>query len=182
MSDLNQFLANIERKAFRTAMLATQKKEDALDIVQDSMLKLVQNYGHKPEEEWPKLFHRILHHRIIDWHRSNKRNWRWLPLKLVKAEDDTVNSDDEAELASLELITSAEENPSKQLELTRDVHKAMKAIEDLPLRQQQAFLLRAWEGFDIATTADIMGCTSGSVKTHYFRAQQALKKALVEDE
>ena len=56
--------------------------------------------------------------------------------------------------------------------------QAMKSIEELPLKQQQCFLLRCWEGFSVKETAEVMGISEGSVKTHYHRAVQKIQLAL----
>lgn len=173
MSPMETFLASIEGRAYRTALLAVGQQADALDIVQDSMMKLVQSYPDRNEQEWPALFHRILHNRITDWHRGTSGRWRWLSLR---GSDSANDDDDDSEIA--ELADENEAGPLQHLSLTQDINKVLQALEGLPWRQQQAFMLRAWEGFDTRTCAEIMKCSEGSVKTHLHRAQQSLRATL----
>lgn len=170
---MDQFLASVERRAYCIAKMAVGQREDALDIVQDAMLKLVQLYADKPEQEWRCLFFKILQSRIRDWYRRNKvRNrWRvWLD-KLGFGDED--NEDPLARMAD-----PAEPEPSRGVNNERSMDRLNEAVEQLPLRQQQAFLLRAWEGLTEEETALAMGCSKGSVKTHYSRAREALRCAL----
>lgn len=168
---LDVFLAQVERRAYKTALLSTRKPADALDIVQDSMLQLVQYYRDHHSDEWPLLFHRILQHKIMDWHRQQTRNKKWFWQKVADVEDD---SEDELN----QIVDEREQNPAELLARSKDIQCVIQSLENLPLRQRQAFILRAWEGFDVSQTAAAMGCSEGSVKTHYFRALQSLREQL----
>ncbi len=172
---MEQFLASVERRAFFTARLATRHEQDALDIVQDTMLRLVRSYAHRPQEEWPALFNRILHNRMMDWHRQQTRQRRWMFWERPDWKDE--ESSDWTD----QVVNSRDENPERLLEQARDMETVKSALEQLPFRQQQAFLLRIWEGLDIAASAAIMECSEGSVKTHLFRALASMRKALGED-
>ena len=167
---LDRFLASVERKAFRMAELAVNDSEEALDIVQDSMMALVSRYANKPENEWRPLFYRILQTKIHDWYRRTAVRNRWR-VWLGGSENDAVDlvqlQPDTQQLLPEDMLQNAE------------VHSGiLNAIKGLPLRQQQAFLLRAWQGFDVKETAFSMRCSQGSVKTHYSRAVRKLREQL----
>lgn len=169
---LDQFLAGIERRAFRMAHVATGDVDEAMDLVQDAMLKLVQRYGRRQETEWGPLFHTILQRRIRDWYRRTKVRNRWRQWFGRRAESD----DHEDPLESIADTTQA--SSEEKLLLKQAATKLDEALRTLPLRQQQAFLLRAWEELNVSETARAMGCSEGSVKTHYFRAVRALRERL----
>lgn len=169
-ADLERFLAGVERRAFRMAQLATRDREEALDLVQDAMMALVQRYAGRPEAEWRPLFHRILHNRIRDW--TRRRAFR-APLRAFFSRRDDPASDPVAEAPDPAAASPAE--LAERADAGRQLEVALRA---LPLRQREAFLLRAWEGLDVAEAAHAMGCSPGSVKTHYFRAIQALREHL----
>ena len=171
---LNQFLAGVELKAFKIAQAALRHEDDALDAVQDAMLQLVRAYADRPAEEWKPLFYRILENRIRDLQRRRTVRGRviaWLPFRGDEGDD---------EPDPIAQAPSPEPQPPRRLELDQAVAGLEKALGELPGRQRQAFLLRALEGLDVAETAAAMGCSQGSVKTHYFRALQALRAQLGE--
>jgi len=165
-------LAAVERRAFRIAHIATGDVDDAMDVVQDSMLTLVKRYGMREETEWGPLFHRILQNRIRDWYRRTKVRNRWRQW-FRPGRDEEDQEDPIQAVADQTQLPSDEQVALKQATLALE-----QALRALPLRQQQAFLLRAWEELDVSQTAQAMGCSEGSVKTHYFRAVQALRKVL----
>lgn len=170
---LDRFLAGVQKRAYRMAQLATRSSDDAFDIVQDAMLKLVEKYADRPEAELPPLFFCILQSRIQDWHRrSSVRNRlrAWLG-----------SNDDDEEDDPFQRVEDPAGRTAEQLLLADEGIKALNAaLQELPLRQQQVFLLRAWEGLDVRQTAQAMRCAEGSVKTHYSRALAALKGRLGE--
>ena len=171
---LGEFLAEIERRALRIAEIGVRDRDEALDLVQDAMIKLVRNYGSRSQEEWTPLFYRILQNGVRDWHRRQvvrNRVMVWFRKKpaedndydAIAAAPDPAGRAPDEELANLEAMQSLET-----------------AVRDLPARQREAFMLRTFEGLDVADTAVAMGCSQGSVKTHYSRAVHALRDRLEE--
>jgi RNA polymerase sigma-70 factor, ECF subfamily len=171
---LNQFLAGVELKAFKIAQAALRHEDDALDAVQDAMLQLARAYSDRPAEEWKPLFYRILENRIRDMQRRRTVRGRvisWLPFR---------SDDDDDEQDPIAQAPSFEPQPPRRLEISQTMEALERAVEALPRRQQQVFMLRSLEGLDVAQTAAAMGCSEGSVKTHYFRALQTLRAQLGE--
>jgi RNA polymerase sigma-70 factor (ECF subfamily) len=167
---IERFLREIERRALRMAELATSHREEALDLVQDAMFGFVRHYGTRSPNEWSPLFWRVLDSRINDWHRRMRVRGRWFGWFERGLEDDDdpiAAAPDPGEPGPLARMADGE--ASKALEL---------ALRALPLRQRQAFLLRMWEGLDVAATAAVMRCSEGSVKTHLFRALANLRTYL----
>lgn len=170
---LGQFLASVELRAFKIAQTALRHEDDALDAVQDAMLQLARAYAHRPAEEWRPLFYRILENRIRDMQRRRMvrdRVMSWWPF----------TADGQEEPGPIAEAAAEEPPPVRRLELDEAMSALERAVGGLPRRQQQVFLLRTLEGLDVAQTARAMGCSEGSVKTHYFRALRTLRAQLGE--
>lgn len=174
LQEMDQFLAGVESRAYRMALIATNSREDALDIVQDAMLRLVRRYSDRSTDDWPPLFYRILQSVIRDWYRRSKVRNRWRTFLGSKRAGDETASEDPIEAG----VAANDPEPGDRLASTRAIEQLDRHIHQLPLRQQQAFLLRQWEGLSVSQTAAAMGCSDGSVKTHLSRALKTLREQL----
>ncbi len=173
--ELDRFLAGVERRAFRIAQCALRDTDDAHDVVQVAMLRLAQSYATRPVDEWKPLFYRILYNGIRDLQRRHgvrRRFFGWLPGG--SRHEDEVGED------PLEQVPDAAPGPLQRLADDEAMQHLDRALQRLPARQFEAFSLRCLEGLDVAATAAVMGCSEGSVKTHYFRALQVLRAELAE--
>jgi RNA polymerase sigma-70 factor (ECF subfamily) len=173
--ELNKFLADIERRAFRMAQVALRDPDDALDVVQDAMLKLARSYASRPSAEWRPLFYRILENGIRDLQRRRtvrKKFMVWLP----GAKEDP---DDEA-MDPIDNVAAGGPDAPERMMQDQAMQQLESSLRALPARQREAFMLRNFEGLDVAETAKAMGCSEGSVKTHYSRAVHSLREQLGE--
>jgi RNA polymerase sigma-70 factor, ECF subfamily len=153
-------------------------EENALDIVQDSMLKLAESYGAKPIAELPMLFQRILQNTIRDFYRRQKVRSLWTTLLSALSPNRDDEDSDPLETLETDGDSSFGGNPAINIERSQLIEIIEKELKELPSRQREAFLLRYWEELDVAETATAMGCSQGSVKTHCSRAAHALAAAL----
>ena len=175
--ELSDFLSEVERRAYKQAVYAVRNDHMALDIVQDAMLKLAEKYAQRPAEEFPMLFQRILQNTIRDHFRRQKVRNLWTTLF-----SSFSSNDDDEEHDPLETISSIEDDgqtdPQNEVERAQTLAIIESALQNLPTRQREAFVLRYWEDMDVAETAKIRGCSEGSVKTHCSRAVHALAAVL----
>ena len=175
---LTDFLKSVEKRAFKRTAFTVRDDDSALDIVQDAMIRLAERYADRPSQEWPLLFQRILANATMDWFRRQKvRN------TLFTSIDELDSSEDDPTFDLLEyLATAAGSSGTESAADGAYRSQVMVIIEseisELPARQREAFLLRYWEEMDVAETAQVMGCSEGSVKTHCSRAVNSLAKAL----
>jgi len=168
---MEAFLVDIEKRAYHMAAFSTGSHADALDLLQDSMIKLVTKYQDKPSKEWKPLFYKILQNRIRDWHRHQKVKSLLFFWKNEEVEEWPPTNND----------NDALDTPEKNLTKDQQQGAAIEHLKKLSPKQQQCFLLRSWEGLSVADTADIMQCSQGSVKTHYFRAVSKLRTMMEDD-
>ena len=172
---LDRFLAGVERRAFRLAQVALRDRDEALDVVQGAMLRLARSYGRRPSDEWPPLFHRILLNGIRDAQRRRTVRSKLFAFLPQRGDDE---QDEDTDLVAR--MPDGGPDPARQLMAGEAMQRLETALAELPPRQQQAFLLRCLQGMDVAEAAEAMGCSEGSVKTHYFRALQVLRAKLYE--
>ena len=171
---LNQFFAEVERRALRFAEIAVRDRDEALAIGQDSMITLARKYAERPQDEWTPLFYRILQNRIRDWHRRQAvRN------RVMVWFGKSANADNDYDPVA-QAADPVGRTPDELLETGEAMERLEDAVGRLPARQREAFMLRTFEGLDVAGTATAMGCSEGSVKTHYSRAVHTLRDALGE--
>jgi RNA polymerase sigma-70 factor (ECF subfamily) len=169
----DEFLKTVERRALLMARVATGFQDEAFDIVQDAMLGLVRKYHNKPVEELKPLFYRILQNRIRDWYRRQAVRRRWQSWGGLRTDDEGADYDP---INNLPAPDSG--NPAGLMIRDEAMEALDKALRKLPLRQQQTFLLRAWEGLSVSETALAMKCSVGTVKVQYFRALHTLREEL----
>ena len=170
-STLEAFLDAISARAFRFAELGLRHREDALDAVQDAMVKMLA-YAARPPAEWTPLFWSILRSRIVDLQRRRAFRLRWM--RPASAPEDATAIDWTDATPS----PDPDADPARRQENHEAYARIAAALQALPARQREAFTLRVLEQLDVPTTARVMGCSEGSVKTHLFRARATLQAQL----
>jgi RNA polymerase sigma-70 factor, ECF subfamily len=171
-AEIEKFLREVEKRAYRIAAMSIGDADEALDLVQDAMISLTRRYSKRPSQEWRPLFYRILSNRIRDWHR--RRRVRDSVLRYFGGQE---GEEPDPVAIARDPALSGPEDEAQRGEAMAALERALR---ELPARQREAFMLRNFEGLDVAETAVAMRCSSGSVKTHFSRATHRLREILDE--
>lgn len=171
-AEIERFLRSVEQRAYGIVRITVRDADDALDIVQEAMIRLVRRYATRPSEEWAPLFYRILQNRVRDWQRR-----KIVRDRVVSFFGGTAGEETDPVVSAPAPPT---EDPLTQLAGGAAMEALAAALRRLPARQREAFVLRNLEGLNVAQTARAMGCSDGSVKTHYSRAVSRLRDLLGE--
>ncbi|MEM7083950.1 MAG: RNA polymerase sigma factor [Pseudomonadota bacterium] len=170
---MDRFLAEVEKQAYIMANMSVRNADDALDLVQESMMTMVTRYAAKPHDEWRPLFFRILQNKIRDFHRRATTRGKLFSLFTAFRNDDDERVEPDSVYAGRDI-----DQPDERVMLDGSRDQMLVALAELPERQRQAFIFRSVDGLSVAETAQAMRCTGGSVKTHYSRAVRRLREQL----
>ena len=170
---IEAFLREVETRAFRIALLQCSRPRRSVGH------RAGQHDSARPplrataEREWRPLFYRILQNRIRDVQR--RRSVRSRVLSFFGGIDERGRT-----IRSSRRRRRRRRIRCDQLVQGTPCRRSSTRSATLPARQREAFTLRTFEGLDVAQTAEAMGCTEGSVKTHYSRAVHRLRELLEE--
>lgn len=168
IEQLNIFFIANEKKAYAIAVMSLKNKDDALDVVQDVMIKFVEKYKRKNQKHWCSLFYRMVQNRITDFHRSNTKKRKYFSFFNTDKDENIIE-----QVADENYVTALQ-----QMDDYTKIENLQDCLNELPTRQLQAFVCRIWEGLSVKETANSMKCSQGSVKTHLFRALKSIREQM----
>ncbi len=137
---------------FRICLSVCGNRQQAEDLTQDIFVALPQSSA-QPNAKFRTWLFTVAHNRALDLKRKQNRRRR-LRMLLPWGEHQTV-SDWHADMAAV-----------------------FRLVGDLPVRQQQVLMLRYFEETNTIETAQALGISTGSVKTHLSRALATLRSRM----
>ncbi|WP_329089481.1 MULTISPECIES: SigE family RNA polymerase sigma factor [unclassified Streptosporangium] len=147
------FVAARGTSLLRIAHLACDAAEDAEDLLQTSLERAYRNWSRVRDDNDPEPYVRRI---IVNTAISRAR--RRAILRIVP-------------------MSTPPEQPSREADIPLR-HALMDALRDLPPRQRAVVVLRYWEDLSEAQTAEILGCSTGTVKSQAFKALAKLRPAI----
>lgn len=153
---IESFVIENREAHYRLAYGYVRNKENALDIVQEAILKALRSVDKLEELAYLKTwFYRILVNTAIDFIRKHKRM--------------TVMEDD---ILSIHLPKQKDERPDMDLQ---------QVIDQLPTKYKTIILLRFFEDMKIEEIAEVTGDNINTVKTRLYAALKKLRLEIGEE-
>lgn len=154
-ADFSAYVLARQRRLVRFAYLLTGDPHEAEDLVQAALLKVYRRWHaiHGSADGYVRTA--IINEHNSWWRRPGRRR----------------------EVASSDLVTYS--NPVAPADHHAD-HDLRAQIAALPRQQRAAIVLRYYEDLSEAETAQILGCSVGTVKSHTSRALSHLRVAMKE--
>lgn len=148
----------LKNEIYRLALRITMNKEEAEDIVQDTLIKV-----------WDK---RSIWSDISSIEAYSFRICRNLSLDRIKKKENKNDSLDESSFASLSSANSPQDNMIAKdgIVIVREI------VASLPEKQRSCMQLREFEGKSYKEIADILAISEEQVKVSIFRARQTVKQ------
>jgi len=158
-----------QRRLYRLAYGYLRNHEDALDAVQETLVKIyVARAGYRPDSQPFTWAARILANHCIDLIRHR----RVRPTESLEAARE--GRDGRAPFGLL----SSEEAPDDRQERRELGRTIRKAIFTLPATQREIFMLRHFGEMRLEEIAAARGCALGTVKSSLHRATRAIRDYL----
>ncbi len=165
-------VARHQRQASRLALYLLRDAAEADEAVQDAFVKVFTHIGSYredlPFEAW---FTRILVNTCRDRRKARRRRDRWQVGGLESGTDGTP---------IVESAVSNTPNPEEQVLQEERRRKITVAIDALPDRQREVFLLCHADGRSSRDVGNLTGLNESTVRVHLFRAIRKLRAALEE--
>lgn len=154
-------------RVYAVAYRMTGSRDDALDVAQESLFKAYRKvHTWQPTGLFLPWLLRLTTNQSIDLLRRKKR-------RRQERYEDAV--DVQANRSNGEPASLATEHRVIADEIDERVQASLSVLSPA---QRTVFVLRHYQGLQLAEIAPVLGCTVGSVKVHLFRALKKLRNEL----
>jgi RNA polymerase sigma-70 factor (ECF subfamily) len=162
-------LVRIHRpRIFRFLLASLRDRETAENLTQDCFVRAYQARGQFRGGASVATWLMQIAANLLRDHESSGRLRFWRRMLRREADVDDLGA----------AVPDRQQSPEALAAIEEQVRSIWRAAADLPPRQRTVFLLRFVEDMDLLEIAAVTGMKEGTVKTHLFRALQAVRARL----
>lgn len=161
-----------ERYVYALCLAFVQDREEALDLCQESFLRLFRGLKDfdldRPFKPWVR---RVVINACINYGRKRQTHPQ------VNRERDSEEREDAGPLSRL---PARDAGPEERLELQETMKEVRQLLKELPPEERLTLVLRHQEGLSYSQIAEVTGWPLGTVKTYLHRARKSIREKLVQ--